>query len=235
MQHVEDKRLTLKNTYRWITNAIGTFLFVFFMMHSIAIHTSGLLNGRWVVPYFSYPAFVVCVTLAAYYWIGMNPARLRSYCASTLVSTIILFFGGAFSIPNYVHFAQARSIFAIALSVVISLYSIWYIRRKTAGIRQHTAIINNERAQRKVGSIRVLPIVCLLCICCVLFENIQSSIIVAYGFIMNINLSKGFATFTPFPLAILSAILLVRFVKAEFIPRGAPMERDVSWEPPKTN
>jgi len=37
-----------------------------------------------------------------------------------------------------------------------------------------------------------------------------------------------FSTFAQFPLGIFSIILLARFVKAEFIPRSALMEQDVS-------
>lgn len=39
----------------------------------------------------------------------------------------------------------------------------------------------------------------------------------AYGFLNNIDLAKSVLTFSPFPLSILSAILLAKFVKAEFV------------------
>jgi len=224
MEHTLGEKSVLQDFFRWISSALGTFLFVFFMMHSIAIHTSGLFNGRWLVPYFSYPAYVLCVTIAADYWIGENLVRLRSYCVSTFVVIAMLFCGGAYCIPNYVHFAKERSVFAISLSVGIILYSIWYMRRKKTSGRQPTIVKEAERAQSNIRRVRGIRIVCLLCICCVLFESVQSSIMIVYGFITNVNLSRGFVTFTSYPLSIISAILLARFVKAEFVPRSAPTD-----------
>ena len=218
MEQTQGKELSLKKTIRWISSALGTFLYIFLMMHTIVIHTSGIFNGSWLVPYFSYPAYIVCLTIAADYWIGDNLVRHRTYFASTLISAAILLCGGAYFMPGYVLFPGFRSLLAALFSFGIILFSILNIRKNVKNSRQIAAGKETLQATRSEKWRRTTRIVCLLSICCVLFENVQKSIMISYGFMNNLNYSINLSTFSHYFLSILSAILLARFVKAEFLP-----------------
>jgi hypothetical protein len=220
MEHTLGEKFVWKNFFHWIGNAIETFLYVFLMMHTIVIHTSGLFNGSWLVPYFSYPAYIVCLTIAADYWIGENFVRRRTYFASTFISPAILLCGGAYFMPGHVLFPGFRSLLAALFSVGIILYSILDIRKNVKNSRQRAAGKETLQVTRSEKLGRTTRIVCLLSICCVLFENCQKSIMVSYGFMSNLNYGMNLSTFSHYFLSILSAILLARFVKAEFIPRS---------------
>lgn len=220
MEHVEGKKLSLKNSFRWIGSAIGTFLFVFLMMHMFVLHFSGVYDGMWLIPYFSTPAYFFCLTIAANYWIGENLVRSWSFFISLIISTAILFFSGVYFPSGYVLYTGFRSLLAALFSVGIILYSIFDIRKNVKNSRQIAA--GNETLQvirsEKWG--RTARIVCLLSICCVLFENCQKSIMVSHGFLTHVNYGMNLPTFSHYFLSILSAILLARFVKVEFIPRS---------------
>ena len=228
MDQKEGKERSLKKAIRWISSALGTFLYVFLMMHTIVIHTSGLYNGGWLVPYFSYPAYMVCLTIAASYWIGENRVRLRSYYVSTLISPVILLCGGAYFMPGYVVFSGFRSILAALFTVAIVLYGIWHYRKKIRNSQQRAAERKPLQVTRSDKWRRTARIICLLSICCVLFENFQESITVTYGFLTHMNFGMSLSVVSQYPLCILSAILLARFVKAEFLPIKAPSDGDVS-------
>jgi len=219
MEQTEAKPQRIKNSIRWFVSAIGTFLYVFLMMHMFVLHFSGAYDGMWLIPYFSIPAYFFCLTIAAKYWIVENHVRRRSFLISPIISTVILFFSGLYFPSEYALYTGFRSILAAMASAGVILYCILNTRKKEKNIRQ--------MAKSSVWK-RVARIVCILSICCVLFENWQRSIMVSYGILTHEHYSMSLPTFSHYFLSILSAILLARFVKAEFIPRGAPMERDVS-------
>lgn len=225
MEQTQDTH-TLKQVFRGIGSALGTFLFVFLMMHSIVIHTSGIYNGVWMVPYFSYPAYLVCLTIAADYWIGENRVRHRSYFASILISPVILLCGGAYFMPGYVDFPEFRSILAALFTVAIVLYGIWHYRKKVNNSQQRVAENEPLQTTRSDKWRRTVRIICLLSICCILFENFQESITVTNGFLTHMNFGMSLSTFSQYPLCILSAILLARFVKAEFLPINVSAKGD---------
>ena len=72
---------------------------------------------------------------------------------------------------------------------------------------------------------KVIRILCLLSICCVLFENWHRAILIIYHHFTSdgITLIPGLITL---PLSILSAILLTKFVKAEFVQYATPSGGD---------
>ena len=190
------------------------------------LHFSGVYDGMWLIPYFSIPAYFFCLTIAAKYWIEDSLIRRRSFFISLIIATVILFFSGLYFPSSYVLYIGFRSILAAMASARVMLYCILNTRKKEKNTRQ--------MAKSSIWK-RMARIVCLLSICCVLFENWQKSIMVSYGFLTHEHYSMSLPTFSHYFLSILSAILLARFVKAEFIPRIAPMARDFSWEPMKTN
>jgi hypothetical protein len=228
MEQTEAKPQRIKNSIRWFVSAIGTFLYVFLMMHMFVLHFSGAYDGMWLIPYFSIPAYFFCLTIAAKYWIVENHVRRRSFLISLIISTVILFFSGLYFPSEYALYTGFRSVLAAMASVGIILYRILNIRKNEKNNRQIASEKESLQKARRDNIRRVARIVCILSICCVLFENWQRSIMVSYGILTHEHYSMSLPTFSHYFLSILSAILLARFVKAEFIPRGAPMERDVS-------
>ena len=188
-------------------------------MHMFPLHFSGVYDGMWLVPNFSIPAYFFCLTIAAKYWIEDSLVRRRTYFASTSISPAILLCGGAYFMPGYVLFPGFRSILAAMASAGVILYCILNTRKKEKNARQ--------MAKSSIWK-RVARIVCLLSICCVLFENWQKSIMVSYGFLTHEHYSMSLPTFSHYFLSIFSAIVLARFVKEEFFPRGASCDGGVS-------
>jgi len=228
MEQIQSEKLICKNAFHWINSALGTFLYVFLMMHIFVLHFSGVYDGMWLIPYFSTPAYFFCLTIAAEYWIEENLVRRRSFLISLIIATVILFFSGLYFPSEYVLYTGFRSILAAMASVGVILYTILNIRKKEKNSRQITAKKESLLMEGTNRWKRVARIACLLSICCVLFENCQRSIVVSYGLMTHVNYGMNLPTFSHYPLSILSAILLARFVKAEFVPRGALMEQDVS-------
>lgn len=225
MEQERSKKNTLKSVLQAIILAAGSFSYVFLMLHDITRHMSGLYNDAWLVPYFSYPAYIICVTIAIDYWIAGNHVRHRSYLLSAIFSVVILFFGGAYFMPGYVTHGGLRSLLSILFTAVIIFYGIRHVGKKRTKFPQSAGQGDVAGRKRVESRLCVVRIICLLSICCVLFENVQSSIMVAYGLIVGLNFGMNLSTFSQFPLTILSAILLARFVKAEFIPRDMDADR----------
>jgi len=219
LEKTTGKIQNIKNAIRWITNAIGTFLYVFLMMHMFVLHFSGVFDGMWLIPYFSIPAYFFCLTIAAKYWIEDNLVRRRSFFISLIIAAVILFFSGLYFPSAYVLYTGFRSILAALASAGVILYCILNIRKKEKNTRQ--------MAKSSIWK-QVARIVCLLSICCVLFENWQKSIMVSYGFLTHEHYSMSLQTFSHYFLSILSAILLARFIKAEFIPRSVTRDEGAS-------
>ncbi len=190
-------------------------------MHSIVINTFGICTLRWQIPYFSLPAYIVCVTISVNYWIGEDSFQLRAYCVSTILSAVLLLLGTVFTIPSYVSMIPLRETVSILLLISIVLYAILKFRAQKLKSQRdpvNKSTLHMHSAQIKQR--RVVRVLCLLSICCILFENFQSALLVMYGFLTKQNLALYLVTISPFPLSILSAILLVKFVKAEFVPQS---------------
>jgi len=222
MEQLQSEKPNSNKIFRATVNALGTFLFVFLMIHMFVLHFSGVYDGMWLIPYFSIPAYFFCLTIAAKYWIEDNLVRRRSFFISLVIAAVILFFSGLYFPSSYVLYTGFRSILAAMASVGVILYSILNFRKKEKTSQQIKA---GQETLQTAGTNKwkqVARIVCLLSICCVLFENFQKSIMVSYGLLTNLNYVMKLSTFSHYFLSILSAILLARFVKAEFIPRSIP-------------
>ena len=218
MEEALNRKPTHKGVLNWIIQIFGTFLFVFLMMHTAIIGIMGVNNYRWLLPYFSLPAYIVCLTIGVKYWICEDAVRRKTYTISTIVSAILILPQTAFMVPSYVSMPMLRAVISVSLSILLILFVVLKARIKTTCNQQIGA---NETAMQEqknpVKRRKMIQIVCVLSICCVLFENWQASIMNAYGFLNNIDLAKSVLSFSPFPLSILSVILLVRYVKAEFV------------------
>ena len=208
----------MKNILNICNRAFGTFLFVFLMMYTAIIGIMGVNNYRWLLPYFSLPAYIVCFTLGAKYWIGEDIVRRKTYTISTVASAIVILPQTAFMVPSYVSVPLFRAIASVLLSFVLILFVVLNTRIKMTSNQQieakEPALLEQKN---RVKRSKTIQIVCLLSICCVLFENWQASIMNAYGLLNKINLAKSVLTFSPFPLSMLSAILLAKFLKAESV------------------
>ena len=218
MEKAQSKKPTLQDIFRWVIQSIGTFLYVFLMMHTTIIGIMGVNNYRWLLPYFSLPAYIVCFTISAKYWIGEDDVRRITYTISTIVSAILILPQTAFMVPSYVSLPLLRTVMSVSLSILLILFVVLRTRIKTTCNQQIGASETAMQEQMNAAKPRkTIQIICLLSICCVLFENWQASIMNAYGLLNNIDLAKSFLSFSPLPLSILSAILLAKFVKAVFV------------------
>ena len=218
MEKALNRKPALKGVLNLIIQILGTFLFVFLMMHTAIIGIIGVNNYRWLLPYFSLPAYVVCLTIGAKYWIREDAVRRKTYTISTIVSAILILPQTAFMVPSYVSMPMLRAVMSVSLSILLILFAVLKARIKTTCNQRIGASETAMQEQKNPAKRRkMIQIVCVLSICCVLFENCQASIMNAYGFINNIDLAKSVLSFSPFPLSIFSAILLAKFVKMEFV------------------
>ncbi len=218
MEEALNRKPTLKGVLHWIIQVLGTFLFVFLMMHTAIIGIMGVNNYRWLLPYFSLPAYIVCLTIGAKYWICEDAVRQKTYTISAIVSAFLILPQTAFMVPSYVSMPMLRAVISVLLSILLILFAVLKTRIKTTCNQRIGANETALQEQKNPAKRRkMIQTVCVLSICCVLFENWQASIMNAYGFLSNIDMAKSVLTFSPFPLSILSAILLARFMKAEFV------------------
>jgi hypothetical protein len=214
-----------RNLFHWMIQVLGTFFFVFFIMHSIVINTMGICALRWQIPYLSLPAYIVCVTIGVKYWIGEDSFQLRAFFFSTIVSAVLLLMGTVFTIPSYVSMIPLREVVNILLLIGIVLYAILRVRAQKSTTQRDP--VNESTLHTHIAQIKqrqVIRVLCLLSICCILFENCQSAILITYNFMTKQNLALYLVTISPFPLSILSAILLAKFVKTEFVQQIPPNE-----------
>jgi hypothetical protein len=220
------KKPARKDIFHWIVRAVGTFLFVFFMMGAIFVFTAGINTSRWLLPYFILPAYLVCITFGSDYMMGEDPVRRWSYCISSIITSILLVPETAFSIPSYAAMPLLRMILTVLLSVFLIGYGILKVQRLKR-LNQQTDV-NEKLVQPQKNQIarrKVVRFVCLVSFCCVLLESSHRVITTLFGFSLVMKDGFYFSTLAQFPLAILSAILLARFMKAEFVQRNPSLDR----------
>ena len=227
MEKAQSQKPTLQIIFRWMIQSLGTFLFVFLMMHSIVINTFGICVLRWQIPYLSLPAYIICVTIGVKYWIGEDSFQLRAYCVSTIISAVLLLLGAVFMVPSYVSMIPLRETVNILLIIGIVLYAVLKILAQKSKVRRNPG--NEDTLHLQITHIKrkqAVRILCLLSICCIIFENWQCAVLITYDLIAKQNLALYLVTISPFPLSILSAILLAKFVKAEFVQLDSSKNED---------
>lgn len=218
MEKEHNKMFKFKVVFRVIGSAIFAFLFSFCTLSNILVFSTNMPVGHWFLPIFVLPANLVCMTFGIEYWIGDDPIRRWSYCVSNIALTALLLF-----ITLEIEFSTGRStllglIAAILLPILPILYSIRTVRKRKPVIQEANAanptVLKYKLRIWLKATIRVL---CMLSICCVLFESWHRTILFfCHLFTMqNIGLSNQMRN--QIILSILSAILLARFVKTEFV------------------
>jgi hypothetical protein len=209
-----------KRILHWITSAIGTFLYVFFMMATMILFTSDMQYAYWFLPIFVVPSCLVCLTFASDYWVDRDPVRLRSYWISGIIGTIVLVPASVDYMLCYGRSTPTGFIATFVLPLAPIIYGIWKDCVSRAVKQAGNTKPQNKRFQVNVKNL--IRVLCLISICCVALESWQKVIMILYHYTKNLPDYLTIDVCAPFVLAILSAILLARFAKAEFVPRYAP-------------
>ena len=217
MEKAQGKKPTLQNIFRWIIQSLGTFLYVFFMMAAIIVFTTNIKGTVWLMPCFILPAYLICITFGADYWVGDNVVRRWSYCISTIISVALLLPYFSWMMSYYVTSTALGFFATFLLPIIPIIYGIWLVRKRERNNQKADKAIETPQSMHMRMNLRkVIRVLCLLSICCVLFENWHRAILIIYHHFTSdgITLIPGLITL---PLSILSAILLGKFVKAEFV------------------
>jgi len=213
----------LKDGFLWIYSAVGTLVFVFCMMSAINIFTRGINTFQWTMPCFVLPAYLFCVTFGANYWVGKDSIRREAYWISTIVVMIFFILVNAFWIPDEAELPVLRWVSTVLLTCAVILYSVLKVRknRKTnqrIDMKESTTQGQFEQLRQR----KAFRLICLLSICCVVLESWHRTIRVLYGLAFQLIDSISFDSLVQLLLSILSAILLARFIMAEFVQRDVP-------------
>lgn len=220
MEQAQTGKFKFKNILKAACQAAETFFYVFFMMAQLIIFTSNLVVWDWVMPLFVVPSCVVCLTLGADYWISENRIRLQAYWISNIVTVILLvpltiLYMGTSGTSSAIRFFAT-----ILLPVLLTFYSIWKVRKTNRNGQLLAENKTETRIKRTHIALRKMNVVLsLVSISCVLLESSHRAISNIYHFILTPPDFVNLNTLVPFALTILTAILLARFVKAEFAPR----------------
>jgi hypothetical protein len=223
---IKSKHQKMKEVTLWISFAFGTFLYVFFLMGAIFIFTTGIKTSRWLLPYFILPAYLVCITFGSDYLMGDDPIRRWSYCISSIITSVLLLPGTAFSIPSYASMPLLRMIITVLLSVFLIVYGILKVHNLKRLNQQNVENGKTEHQQKsRITWRKVVRFVCLISFCCVLLESSHRVITTLYRLPFMLKEGFYFSTFAQFPLTFISAILLAKFMKAEFVQRNSSPDR----------
>lgn len=227
MEKAQSKQPTLQDIFRLIASTVGALLFSFCLLSNILVFALSIPDGSWAFPILVLPANFICMTFGMDYWIGKDPFRRWAYCISIIIVTVLLLvFALDYSLShNYT--TPIGFIAAILLPILVILYSFRNALKKKTCV-QSIAEISPSLPCSSVrlwlrAAIRML---CLLCICCVLLEGWHRSILFFYHLFMIPNIYFSNQVRNQIILSILSAILLARFAKAEFVQFTATNDGD---------
>ena len=218
MENAHNKMFKFKFVFRMVGSAVFAILFSFCAISNILVFSTNMPVGHWFLPIFVLPANLVCMTFGIDYWIGNDPIRRWSYLVSTIALTALLLY-----ITLELEFSTGRStllglIAAILLPILPILYSIRTVRKKKPAIQEasaaNPAILKHNLRIWFQSTIRIL---CLLSICCVLFESWHGTILFFWQLFTIPNIWLSNQVRNQIILSVLSAILLAKFVKAEFV------------------
>ena len=225
MEQKQTKKLELRSVLKAACHAAGTFFYVFFMMAPMIVFITGLRSGYWMMPLFVVPSSLVCLTLGADYWVGESPTRSRSNWISNIVSAVTIVPICIYSMPANDKSTMFRIIAAVLLPACTTLYGTIKANRRKALLRQVNAGEKAEQPDTALTPLRkATRTVCLLGISCVLLENTHRAVMNGYHLITMPDIFIMLPGLITFPLSILSAILLARLVKAEFVRRDSSFD-----------
>ena len=228
MNKTLSKRPSPKEIYQWMIQILGTFLFVFFLMATIILFTTGMRGSFWFLPYFVLPSCLICITLGADYWIAGNPLRRWSYFVSAILCAVLLVPSSLAAMLDYGTSTTLRLYTTILLPIFPILYGLSMVRSRNTKNPPTPSDEMHPRSEKSNSALKnVKRIVCLLSICCVLLENGYRVLSILYTLTLCKPDSLVFGMFVPLPLFVLSVILLVRFFRAGFVPRRDLSNPDV--------
>lgn len=222
MEKERNKMLRFKVILRGIGSVIFAILFSFCTISNILVFSTGMPVGRWFLPIFVLPATLVCMTFGIDYWIGDDPIRRWSYCVSNIALTALLLY-----IVLQLESLNGRStllglIAAILLPILPILYNILAVlKRKTVIHEENATIPAIIKPKHRIRHREMIHIISMLSMCCVLFES-WHQVILFFWYLFTIP-NVGFSNHVrdQIILSILSAILLAKFMKAEFVQRNS--------------
>ena len=224
MEKEISKKPARNGIFHWLIQVFGTFLFVFFMMAEVIVFTTDIRGTVWLMPYFILPASLICITFGADYWVGDDVVRRWSYCISTIVSVALLLPYLSWMMSYYGTSTALGFIATFLLPIIPILYGIRMVRKGKKKSQIADAVAKTPQSMRKHAMFRkVMRVVCLLSICCVLFENCHNAILTIYYqlTIDGITLIPGYIILA---LSVLSAILLAKFMKVEFVQQSPSLD-----------
>ncbi len=218
MENERSKGTSLRNLLSLLGRTLSTFMYVFFMLASIIIFTTEMRVSYWFLPQFVIPSCMVCITFGADYWVKDDPVRRWSYCISTVVATVLLVPLSLWRM-SYDGVSTGLGLIAtIVLPIFPILYGITLVRVRKVQSQEIEGNPGATQTKVKLANLRnVIRVLSMISICCVLLENGYRVLMILYHFIISLPKSIAFAVLVPFPLSILSAILLAKFMKAEFV------------------
>lgn len=218
------KRVNLKQFLLAACRAVGTFLFVFCMMETIIILTSGSIGYEfWMMPIFVVPSTFLALTLGAKYWIQDDLVRGWSYLVCSIVSAALLVPISLMSPSYYGTFPMLGLFATFLLPIVTILHGIRIVRKySTKGINVQAKSTENLIKRTNARLHNAIRFLCSISISCVVLENSHKVLQSFYALSVKLIDEIVFPTTFKIPLSILSAILLARFIKAEFVQRDKP-------------
>ena len=218
MEKAQSKKPTLQDIFRWITSTIGMLLLSFCLLSNILVFVLSIPDGSWAFPIIVLPANFICMTFGMDYWIGKDPFRRWAYCISNIIVTVLLLVIALDYGLSHNYTTPLGFFAAILLPILVILYSFRTALKKKTCV-QSMAEINPSlpRSSVRLWLRAVIRILCLLSICCVLFESWHRSILFFYHLLMIPNIYLSNQVRNQIVLSILSPILLAKFVKAEFV------------------
>ena len=226
MEQEQTKKFELRHVLKAACHAAGTFFYAFFMMAPMIVFITALESGYWLMPLFVVPSSLVCLTFGADYWVSESPIRSRSNWISNIVSAVIIVPICLYSMPANDGSTIFRMMAAALLPACTTLYGAIKANKRKAMLRQVDAGEKAEQPDAAQTPLRrATRTVCLLGICCVLLENTHRAVVNGYHLITMPDIFIMLPGQFTFPLSILSAILLARFVKTEFVQRDSSFDR----------
>lgn len=223
------KRPSPKDIYQWMIQILGTFLFVFFLMVTIILFTTGMRGSFWFLPYFVLPSCLICITFGADYWTAGDLHRRWAYFVSAIVCALLLVPSSLAAMLDYGSSTALRQYATILLPIFPILYGLSMVRsRSTMNPPEPSDEMHPRPAKPSSTLQNAKRIVCLLSICCVLLENGYYVLSILYTLTLCKPDSLVFGIFVPLPLFVLTAILLVRFFRVGFVTRRDLSNPDAS-------
>ncbi len=215
----------LKKILRWICSTVGALLFSFCLLYNIVVFVLGIPDGTKAFPILLLPANLIYMTLGVDYWIGDDAVRRWVYFLSNVVlSALMLLVHLDYSLSH--HYSTLLGLLAaILLPLLMIIYSFRTVLKKKTCIQAMAETSPSlSHSPLRLWLRAAIRMLILFSICCVLLESWHRTIQFTYRFLTISDFWLSNHTRAQIFLSILSVILLVRFVKAEFTQQNPPNE-----------